>query len=452
MAQAHALRRFFFDVVITRMPSGEPCELCAQDLATVLERTHAVAVAENRSFDVTVDVSVMFNLSDWFRGSGDLGIAFAPTTGGCWHPNMPLRTLRIQALISDAVGAYDVATYRDRITEVVVASLSNTGENEWWHAVATAPQAFVFLQDVAKATLVDIEAPETFVRVGPEPAMRERTWAFRPGSDFTRVVSPDDPDDIAWTHVETGSTLRMLVDEDIHPARTFDLQLRQNHILEELRTHAFRAVENADATIIETVRRLVDPRWFVLMSSRGGLFWGYPPDADERATGRLEDVLRRRGIEVLAVRDSDRDTLLKSANLSPAEFRGMIVTGEHASSTPIAIANRTFWFSRDFELASRPSAENLVKLAKFKMTYEVKHGYDALKGKSEQTIAGEEIQRLLFDPMSVRGCRMIDIGISKRSLSIHLRIREGSIGIAESLVPGYATEFADACEEALRRL
>ncbi len=452
MAQAHALRRFFFDVVITRMPSGEPCELYAQDLATALEQTYTVAVAENRSFDVTVDASVMFNLSDWFRGSGDLGIAFVPPTGDCWHPNMPLRTLRIQALISDAVDAYDVAKCRDRITDIVVASLSGTGEDEWWHAVSTAPQAFVFLQDVAKARLVDIEAPETFVRVGVEPAMRERTWAFRPGSDFAKVVSPGDPDDVAWTHAETGSTLRILVDEDIHPALAFDLQLRQDRIIGELRTHAFRAVENADAAIIETVRRLVDPRWFVLTSSRGELFWGYPPDADETATKRLEGVLLRRGIEVLAVKDSDRDTLLESVNSSPAEFGGMIVTGEHASSTPIKLEHRTFLFSRDFELAGRPSVEHLVELAKFKMTYEVKHGYNALGEKSEHTITGEEIKRLLFDPMSLRGRRMIDIGISNRSLSIHLRIREGSISIAESLVAGYASEFADACEDIVRRL
>jgi hypothetical protein len=453
MAQAHALRRFFFDAVITGMPSGEPCTLSAQELARALERTYDVAPAQNASFDVTIDATLTLNLSDWFRAFGDLGVRFLRPDDGTWHPAFPLRTVRIQALLSENVGAYDITEYRTRIARTIATALSDTAQPEWWHMLVTAPQAFVFLQDVAKAALVDIDGPDAFVRLGAEPLSLEREWAFRPGSDFARLPSSDDPDDVAWIHSTTGSTLRLLVDEAIHPMVAYDLQLRQAAILQQLRTHSFRAVENADATVIETVRRLTDPRWFVLQSSHRELFWTYPPDADAEIVARLEGVLQRRGVEVLIVRDEDRDTLLKAVESSPPESGGaMLVTGEHASCTPVALHRRTFWFSRDSELASRPSLEQLLNLVKFKLTHESKHGFDAFGGKREETLAGEEIRRLLFDPISFRGRRMIDVGFSNRKLSIHLRVRDRVIASAAQLATDYAAEFAAVCDEVLRCL
>lgn len=452
MAQAHALRRFFFDIVITRMPSGDACKLHAADVATALEPTCSIVTAEDGSFDVTIDSTVSFHLTDWFRGSGELSVAFLPSKGAWWHPNAPLRTLRIQALISDEVGAYSVAVFRNRVAEVIVVALPNLGKNEWWHAVATPTQAFVFLQDITKASLVEVEGPETFIRVGDKPPATEHVWAFKPGSDYLHAVSPDGPDDIMWTHVESGSTLRVLVSEAIHPARAFDMRLRQDQIVKELHLHTFRAVEHADPTTVETLRRLVAPNWFVMTSSGGEVFWSYPPDADERVIRRLEGVLQRKGIDVLAVRDSDRDMLLRSVDSSPTGYGGMIVTGEHASVTPVALEERIFWFARDIELTGHPLIDKLVELAKFKMSYEAAHGHDALEGKAEHTFASEEIRRLLFDPMSIRGRRMLDIAVSNEAISIHLRIRERSIDIAELLASRYATDFADVCQEIVRRL
>jgi len=453
MAQAHALRRFFMDVVITRMPDGGACPLGASEVAKELAKTHKVVEgAERRSFDVSVDESLTLNLSDWFRGSGDLGMLFLPPSEGYSLPNVPLRTLRVQALLSENVGAFDVARYRDRIATLIGTVLPDPGKGAWWHLLATGPQAFVFLQDAGKAVLVPVEGPEAFVRVGNRPAARERTWVVRPGLGFSRAGDPDDPDDEAWRHDATGMTLRVLVEQRVDPLSAYELHLRQAKIVDELRTHTIRAVENADAAVLDAVRRLSDPRWYVLRSSSGDLFWAYPPDAEEASIAKLERVLLRRGIEVSAVREEERERILEGIDTAPSEFGGIIVTGENALTTPVSLDQRTFWFSREYDLQAKVSEDQMLEILKLKAAYEVAHGHDFLSGKKEGTFASEEFRRLLFDPLTFRGRRMIDVGFNKGKVHINLRVREGSILPADELAQGYAKDFEDICSEVLKRL
>lgn len=453
MAQAHALRRFFLDVVITRMPAGKPCPLDSKAVARELEKTCRVAaVPENRSFDVTVDAGLMLNLSDWFRGSDELGVGFLPPIEGLRLPNVPLRAVRVQALVSDGEGVFDAAAYRDRIATVITDALPDPGDGAWWHAVATAPQAFVFLQDVAKAVLVQIERPETFVRVGATGTRAERSWAMRPGDGFSLVGRPDDPEDVTWTHDATGAALQVLVEESVHPALAYQLHLRQSQIVRELRTHAFRAVERADAVVVETIRRLTDPRWFVLQSSSGEVFWAYPPDVNGALVEQLERALRRRGIEVLTVRDEDRSEILGSVEQAPPDCAGMLVTGERASVMPIVLDRRIFWISAERELRVRPSKEQALEVLKYKAGYEARHGYDLLAGETEATFASEELDALLCDPVSFRGSRMIDVGLGGRKVSIHLRVRDGSLASAAELADSYVEELTLICDDVLRLL
>lgn len=448
MAQAHALRRFLCDVVLTGMESGEPCPLDADAIATELKKTHkVVAVPGSRSFDVVVDDRLTINLSDWFRGSGELGTAFLPPGDDLGHPNLPLHTVRVQALVSEGTGAYDVTAYRDRIAEVISRALPVPPGEAWWHVLVTAPQAFVFLQDVTKAALVTLDEPAAFVRVGGV-ADREVDWAVRPGAGFTRVTNPDEPETGEWRHEGTATTLRVLVEQTASTLATFEMHLRQEHIFRELQTHAFRAVAGADPTIVEAVRRLCSPTWYVLRSSTGDLFWSYPPDAEEEAVRRLEESLVRRGVEVLAVRDEDREHILSGIDTAPAPL-GMIVSDENALTTPVSLTNRTFWLSRDHEIDGKVARDRLLELLKFKVGYETRHGHDLLGGKPEGTFSGEELMRLLFDPMSYRGRRMIDVGFHKGRAWINLRVREGSIASAAELATGYVAEFERVCREVL---
>lgn len=449
MAQAHALRRFFLDVVMTQMPAGEPCSLTSETVARELEKScRVVFVPENRSFDVTVDAGLTLNLSDWFQGSEELGVGFVPPSEGTWLPNVPLRTVRVQALVSDEAGVFDVGSYRDRIATIITDALPDPGEGAWWQAVATAPQAFVFLQDMEKAVLVEIERPETYVRAGDAATSAERSWAARPGDGWSLFRQPDD---VAWRHDSTGASLQVLVEELVHPALAYHLHLRQSQILQELRTHSFRAVERANAVVVDTIRRLTDPRWFVLQSSTGDVFWAYPPDADAAVIERLEQALRRRNIKVLAVRDEVRSEILATVEQTPADCAGMLITAERASVTPIVLDRRIFWISAEHELPARLSREQALEVLKYKANYEARHGYDLLADKPEAMVASEELPALLCDPVSFRGRRMIDIGFGEGKLLIHLRVRDGLVESAAELADRYVEDFAAIRDEILRR-
>jgi len=453
MAQAHALRRFFTDVVITQMPMGDSCSLDAEAITKELKRTYKViAIPESKSFDVVVDESLTLNLSDWFRGSAELGVPFILPADIYKHPNVPLRSIRVQALLSENAGAFDIASRRDRIARLIGTALPNLKKEAWWHVLVAPPQAFVFLQDMEKAVLITVDEPETYISVGNQATFRERTWAVSASEGFTRTYNPDDPDDEAWLHKATETTLRILVEQEINPLSMYELHLRQSQIVDELRTHTFRAVKNADATVIDTIRRISNTKWFVLQSSAGDLLWAYPPDAEKDTIEKFERVIKRRGIKVLSVQDKDRNAILKMIDTTPYDFGGMLVMGEHALTTPVALDRRTFWFSREHKLQTKISMNQMLEILKYKSTYEAKHGHDLLAGKTKQVFAYEELGRILFDPITFRGRRMVDVGFYNGKMSINLRIRDGLILSADELARAYIKDFKGVCSEVLRRL
>jgi hypothetical protein len=93
-----------------------------------------------------------------------------------------------------------------------------------------------------------------------------------------------------------------------------------------------------------------------------------------------------------------------------------------------------------------------VELLKFKAQYETHHGFDFMKGKKTTTMASEEIRGFLYDMMSVRGDRMLDIGFHNDKMSINLRLREKSFKSTRSVLPIYIKEFDDITKDILNLL
>jgi hypothetical protein len=61
-------------------------------------------------------------------------------------------------------------------------------------------------------------------------------------------------------------------------------------------------------------------------------------------------------------------------------------------------------------------------MLRYKMNYEVQWGFDALMGNNSLTLGSEEILGRLFDYLSIRGTRMLDIGFSEdRKMTVALR-------------------------------
>lgn len=450
MAQAHALRRFFLDVIVTRMPQGEPYPLDATAMAIALKESYKVIpVPESRSYNVIVDDKLSLNLSNWVRSMVDLGVPFLPPDAPHGCLNVPLRTIRVQAMLSEKLGVFDVAECRNRIAFLIANALPESRQDEWWHVLATAPQSLVFIQDVEKAVLVTLEAPETFVRLGGSTGM-ELNWAVRPSEAFTKVRDADDPDDECWVHGTTRTTLRVFVDQWIHPIMSDKMRLHQAQTIERLRRYTIRAVRGANSEIIDTIRRLSQPNWCVLQSSNGDAFWAYPPDVEARSVERLEKVFAQRGIKVLGVRDEDRESLIERIEVSSVDDK-VAVMGERELIFPVSLDKRTFWFQRDREVVASVSEEQMLSLVLFKAEYEDQHGYNLLGDKAEGRFASAELRRLLFDPFALRGRRMVDIGLPDGKVVVHLRIRDGSTSAAEKLAHSYVEEFEAVMEEVLRR-
>lgn len=448
MGQVHALRRFYLDLVITRMPTGSPCPLDVQDLAARLGESLSVTPAEDgRSFDVGVDARLRMTISDGFRSPAELGVMFLLPEGEFWHPQMPLRTIRVHALLSEEAGSFDIAAVRDRIAALFSAALPNSDAEAWWHVLSTGPQAFVFVHDIAKTISVRLDDPQVLVRVGDRASVAEHKWAAQPGDVFDRRRDPEDPDDIVHVDETTHTTVRILIEQPVEPLAAFEFHLRQEQIKAELQKHTFRAVRNADWRIIETIRRLCDFRWFILYASNNDVFWAYPPDAEPMAVERLEAALHRRGIEVQTVSDETIPTILGYLDTTPGKFGGLLTAADRAAATPLALERRIFWMTRDIPFAPRATRDHFAALVSFKAEYEARYGFDLFGGKTAVTFAGEEIRALLFDPISMRGSRMLDIDLSEGMASLHLRAREGSALSAEELANRYARELDDLSRE-----
>jgi len=165
----------------------------------------------------------------------------------------------------------------------------------------------------------------------------------------------------------------------------------------------------------------------------------------------LEAALQRRGVEVLHVADKDREGLLSAIDTAPSEA-GLIVLGSQAHTTPVRLDRRTFWLSRDLPLRSKLTIEDQLELLRFKAAYESRHGHDLFGVRSEKTLATEELRLFLFDLMTLRGRRMVDIAIANRKASVHLRIRDVVVTSAKSFVPNLVGEFETVCGEVARRL
>jgi len=452
MAQVHGLRSFFLDLVFRKMPSGEDSTLKAEHFAATLKGRIGAEIRQgDASFDVVIDDGLSLNISDWFRGSDDLGLPhLVPGENG--YLNLPLAAVRVHVSLSQRVAVYDPALYRDRLARLFGDCLPDLPDGHWWHVVATPPQAFSFLHDTANAVLITVGQAEAYVRVGRNALMNERRWAVEPGETFERLSNPEDADDRAWKESRTGLTLRVITEQPVNPVAALDFHFRQKQIMAQLRTHRFRAIENADAVVVDTVRRLSDPRWFVLQSSSGDLFWAFPSDATQEDVARIENALARRDIQVFYVGDEDRDRIISQIDATPPLGTTILSGSDNDLSTPIDLRSRVFWFSREIKLKRAPTFDHLRALVELKLEYEARYGYDFLGRKDQMIIASEELRRFLFDVFSFRGRRMMDVGLMKNKVSIHWRTRESVIGSASQLAAQYAEECVQLEQEVLKRL
>jgi hypothetical protein len=440
MAQSHGLRSFFTDVLILKMPAGKHCDMKIEDFAARMKGVDsAQSESETEGFSLKIDKFLTVRINDSFATPADLKVPFSDPRSATMPLNTPFRALRVHASIT-AEGVYDPDQCRDRVVAKLGDALPKAKGDSWWYIAAAAPQAFVFLQDVAKPVLVPVGNPKAFVRVGSEPTRSEQDWALDPGKDFVNAATAEDQDELFWRHTKSGADLHVLVDQALPAWRVSDMFVRQDQISRRLGKLSFWAIERAQGVTIARVRNLCPPDWPILQSSDGTLFWAHPEDKEAEAA-EMATVLERVGITCLRVRDKDRDSIVAQVAATPSET-GMITSSRGDLLTPMRLSQRTFWLSDKITFSGRLTRKQYLDLLELKSRYEEKYGYDFFHGKNSVTIAGEEVQRILADLLTIRGTRMLDIGVDDQELLVNVRIIGDSLASGEAIAKECVREMA----------
>ncbi|MCL4797828.1 MAG: restriction endonuclease [Bryobacteraceae bacterium] len=441
MAQSHGLRSFFTDLVILKMPSGDHCDIKLENLAARLKAANGPPADGNGGgFSLNIDRSLSVTISDSFATPADLRLPFSDPRSASMPLNTPFKSLRVHATIAGD-GVYDPDVYCGLVVAKVGAALPKLKGNSWWYLAAAPPQAFVFLQDIAKPVLVPVGDPKTFVRVGSDLLKGEVEWALEPGTEFTAANTTEEEDEMIWRHETTGADLHVLVGQALPAWRVAETFLRHDQIKERLATMSFWVIENAQGATFARVRNLCPTDWPLLQSSSGDLFWAHPQDKESKAT-EAASALERLGITCLRVSDEDRNTIIGMITATPNET-DIITSSRHDLLTPMRLAQRTFWLTDRISYAGSLTRAQWGHLLQVKVEYEARHGYDLLQGKdSPVTIAGEEMPRILGDLLTIRASRMLDLLFSETELQVNIRIVSNVFASGETTARECVREMA----------
>lgn len=438
MGQTHGLRKFSFDLVIHRMPGGELDAIKAPAVRTALGCS---TQAPEGIQQVALNRDVGFTIEDWFARDLDLGVNFIGPRTKHGLVNIPLSALRIHVTVADHIGQYRPAQFRDEIVRFIGdRALPALGERQWWHLIATTPQAFVFLQDIVEPKVISVSEAESYVRVGGSPVTTEKSWIFLSGADYQRLV--EDDDDLHWKHVPTGTVIRLVLSQRPHPVAAYDHYLRQMGLVQRIAQYEFRAVERVSEEDFHRIRRLIAvPTWVMMSDNDGDLFWAFPADTDVQEIARVDTMMQQENFKVLRVTDEDRAKIAGWIDVTPPNDDWLLNPSESEMSVPVALDRRLLWLSREVPCRRPRKIATWISLLESKGHYEVQHGFDFMQGRKTAKMSSAEIQPFLFDIRTLRGSHMLDFALVKGKLNANLRVREESILSTNSAIPTYTAEL-----------
>jgi len=446
MGQTHGLRQFSFHLIVQNLPSGDVQRIkCEEIFESLKNKVPITQIDKSNSYEIILNEELSFNISDSFHSDLDTGLNYIPVGKEQGLVNIPLWAIAIQVKVVNTVGQYNPSTYRDMVVKFLGDNvLPILTKNDWSHLIATTPKAFIFLQDIVAPKIVPVSEAESYLRVEDFPVTLEREWVFLKENDGYNRLSDGENTDLEWLHVDSEIKVALLLEQRIHPIRAYEYRMCQNQLIKKISSYNFRAVSNANQEVVDRIRRTVDPKWIVLLSSDKDLFWAFPPTEKHDKILTCDKLLQRQGIAVKIVADEDREALLEMIDIDTPHSSCGLSSDENDLTIPIRLNKRIYWLSKKVKTDNSPqSTETWIELLTFKASYENQHGFDFMQGKKKSTIASEEIQGLLFELTSIRGRRMLDIAISNEIVFVNLRIREMTMKSSASLISAYIEEMSD---------
>ena len=108
------------------------------------------------------------------------------------------------------------------------------------------------------------------------------------------------------------------------------------------------------------VRAAVDREWYLLLSDSKDLFWAFPPETDRKKVTRIEAMLTRNNVSLLAVSEQVRPRSSKESKISTENLRGSTSSDEPGHS--IWLSERLFWFSQTVKIPTPTTSQQMLYL------------------------------------------------------------------------------------------
>jgi hypothetical protein len=449
LGQVHDLRNFKFDVTIQKLPykgsSANDSDAFNNILGILSKKAWIKEKVKGMHYEATISNEFAINIKRWFQFTGELDINFILPEDDLSFFDKPLYALSFEVIMNSSVSKYSPKKIQEKILKKIAESLLNI-ENEkyWYHLTTSKIKSIIYLHDISEPREIILTSASTFVKIKSSPIQNEFEYCSLNGKKFK--IIDEESDDTIWEHKPTNIQIVQMFEQKFNPVENYNYQIQQFHQLSKLSKYDFYAVEKIDSSLMMRIRRLLNPSWMAFQFNDNTLIWAVDPTADKDLVKYHHDKILTIGLTILRVRKKDSDKMLKECQKDPLTSRWITTADFKSISFPILLNKRTFWLSKDVDLKDPYNLDTCLKLLKFKFVYEKKYGFDNLLGKTTQNISSVEIKGMLFDFFTVRGKRMMDIGLKKNSISINIRYSENKIESSTDLALEYIAEFRKTLE------
>jgi hypothetical protein len=379
-AQVHGLRSVSLSLVISEMPGRAVRE---SDPEAVLQAFQALG----SSFTLTVD--------SWFASLHNV-----PGVAGKLPLNSPIPALRAQ-VTDNGVGLFDVESAVKNAATAVLSSVEDaTG---WMHLSVSSQSAAFFVHDLGKPIMCEVGEGRSLVKIGDE-IEDEFRWSFDPGAGFIR----DEDDYLSWTHEATDARWDVVVTQPIRPHEAYAIALRQQQVIQAASEYRFWRLESSQRNL-ELLQAVSDMESMILRDGDQHLLLALEMPEGEAIAARFEEYCTRNEVPFRVLDEEERaEVLSRIEELPHSHFK--LVSQSRELESPIDLTERVVSLRALTNLEGKRPI--LMEMLLYKMNYEVKWGFDAFMGNDSFTLGSEELQGRLFDYLSIRGDRMLDIGFA----------------------------------------
>lgn len=441
LGQTHGLRNFKFELSVQSMPIDESSNSsnCFDSILHQLVALKKIHESSDGKYFGKLKDETEFFIEKWFLIPSKLNINYSVRNKAGEFINTPQYGLSIEVIIPQNTKYSPNEIIPLIVRFLLQDTLQSVAENSWWHLVASQAKSFIFLHDLGETRQITLNAAETFVKISNEITSEIDYISLHP--TYFNFKSNDEDEDSIFIDKTAGIQVIQLFDQPINPYHVYEQQIVHLAQLEKYKTYSFKAVKGIDSHLMMRVRRIINHEWVAIQYGDDTLFWGIPPDIDDKSISYTESKLKVLGLKMLDVREEVRDELLGNIRTDMPPPTYQITSELNNLIFPIDLSSRIFWLSKDLSNDAVIDVDKAMKLLEFKWYYENINGFDNAGGNSEIKSHTSELPNMLADIMTIRGKKMLDIGILNKPYSINLRFRDADVCSSNSLALRNIEEF-----------